>query len=200
MTVPRLVVVLDRAGSRLPVLAAALRSLDGGADQIQLREPGLDESTYRVLALELISGGLPARSLTVNGHPWVARDLGANLHLPERLVGTIGCEDVSGLLSASIHGPVTGDEWSRFDYLIAGNVFETGSKPGKQGIGISGLREIVQSTTRPVLAIGGITPDEIPAVLGTGAFGVAVRSFVIASSAPDDACRRLKGEINRWTT
>jgi thiamine-phosphate pyrophosphorylase len=68
------------------------------------------------------------------------------------------------------------------DYLIAGTVFSSPSKPGAvELIGIDGLRAIVRATTVPVLAIGGITPDRIAAVLDAGAAGIAAIGLFIDS-------------------
>jgi len=60
------------------------------------------------------------------------------------------------------------------DYLIAGPVFPTPSKPGAPLLGLAGLRAVVEAVDLPVLAIGGIAADDrTTAVARTGAAGVA---------------------------
>src|SRR5262249_59922166 len=49
------------------------------------------------------------------------------------------------------------------DYLVAGTVFPTSSKPGlTQWLGVEGLARICRSVAVPVLAIGGSTPERAP--------------------------------------
>ncbi|MCA9861119.1 MAG: sulfur carrier protein ThiS, partial [Thermomicrobiales bacterium] len=61
-------------------------------------------------------------------------------------------------------------------YLVAGHLFETGSKDGLPPIGIDRFAEIVRVAPAPVLAIGGVTPDRLAPLLAVGAAGVAVMS------------------------
>jgi thiamine-phosphate diphosphorylase len=63
------------------------------------------------------------------------------------------------------------------DYLLLGSIFETATHPGRAGLGLGVLTEVVALGT-PVIAIGGITSDRAAEVKGTGAWGVAaVRAF-----------------------
>ena len=60
------------------------------------------------------------------------------------------------------------------DYLVAGTVFPTSSKPGTHELlGLEGLATIARSVTVPVLAIGGVSMDRIGPVAEAGAAGVA---------------------------
>jgi len=60
------------------------------------------------------------------------------------------------------------------NYLIAGTVFPTPSKPGLAGwLGVDGLAGICRAVGAPVLAIGGVSLDRLPEVAGSGAAGVA---------------------------
>jgi len=63
------------------------------------------------------------------------------------------------------------------DYLLYGNVYETSSKPGLPPAGLSRLADVVRATTVPVLAVGGMSIERIPAVLGAGAVGFAAISM-----------------------
>lgn len=72
------------------------------------------------------------------------------------------------------------------DYLGVGPVYATSSKRGLPApIGLDMLAQVVEAVSVPVIAIAGITPERIPAVLATGAHGVAVISAVV--HAPDPA-------------
>ncbi|MDO4680830.1 MAG: thiamine phosphate synthase [Aerococcus sp.] len=65
------------------------------------------------------------------------------------------------------------------DYLGVGPIFPTSSKPDAGLIlGLGTLTKLVQLSTRPVVAIGGITLDALPDILKTGAKGsAAIRLF-----------------------
>lgn len=79
------------------------------------------------------------------------------------------------------------------DYLIAGSVWETASKPaGSSVLGVSGLAEIVRATRIPVLAIGGITVDRLETIAGAGAAGVAaIGLFMMAPEGAARGCRAV---------
>jgi thiamine-phosphate pyrophosphorylase len=60
------------------------------------------------------------------------------------------------------------------DYMTAGTVFPTTSKPGlSTHLGLAGLAAIVRAVPVPVLAIGGVSMERIEAVAATGAAGMA---------------------------
>src|SRR5439155_13602530 len=78
------------------------------------------------------------------------------------------------LVGRSVHAAGEGRAAPGLDYLIAGTVFETLSKPHDHPlIGVDGLRAIVSAAAVPVLAIGGVSADRFEAIARTGAAGVA---------------------------
>jgi thiamine monophosphate synthase len=71
------------------------------------------------------------------------------------------------------------------DYLIAGTVFPTSSKPGlTECLGVEGLARICRSVSVPVLAIGGMTPDRLADVATAGAAGVAAIGLFATGNRP----------------
>jgi thiazole tautomerase (transcriptional regulator TenI) len=62
------------------------------------------------------------------------------------------------------------------DFFLFGHVFETASKAGLPGRGIEALHELVQQTTKPVIALGGVNSQRIVQVMQSGCTGVAVMS------------------------
>ena len=82
------------------------------------------------------------------------------------------------------------------DYLIAGTVFPSASKPGEARLlGTVGLAAIVRAAAVPVLAIGGIDLDAVGAVAATGARGFAAIGFFSAAAAAarlGEAVRRAR--------
>jgi len=90
------------------------------------------------------------------------------------------------LIGRSVHGV---DEAARvsdeggLDYLLFGSVFSTASKPGVAPAGVGVLTEVVESTTLPVLAVGGITANTAHGLAATGAAGVAAIGMFADASA-----------------
>lgn len=71
-------------------------------------------------------------------------------------------------------------------YLGSGPIFPTTSKADADPVvGLTGLRQLVVTATCPVVAIGGITVAQLPAIAATGAAGAAVISMLTRS--PDMA-------------
>jgi thiamine-phosphate diphosphorylase len=77
------------------------------------------------------------------------------------------------------------------DYLIAGTVFPSASKPGGHPLlGLEGLRAIAREATVPVLAIGGVTPERLGEAAAAGASGIAaIGLFMRSGEAGTDECR-----------
>ncbi|PWT81625.1 MAG: hypothetical protein C5B57_10125, partial [Blastocatellia bacterium] len=88
------------------------------------------------------------------------------------------------LVGRSIHSRAEGVEHApEVDYLIAGTVFPTESKPAVDHLlGTSGLKAIVDAVRVPVLAIGGMTTDRLEEVAEVGASGIAGISLFLNNS------------------
>jgi thiamine-phosphate pyrophosphorylase len=82
------------------------------------------------------------------------------------------------------------------DYVTFGHVFPTTTHPGLPPRGLSELREIVESVEVPVLAIGGISIDNLDSVLATGCAGVAVISAILSDPDPSRAASRLREALD----
>jgi thiamine-phosphate pyrophosphorylase len=78
------------------------------------------------------------------------------------------------------------------DYVTFGHVFQTESKPGLPPQGVVALRRVVAAAPVPVLAIGGITPDNAAPLLETGCAGVAVIRAVLGAEDPGVAVAALR--------
>lgn len=78
------------------------------------------------------------------------------------------------------------------DYIGFGPVFYTSSKDDAgPAAGLENLRLLCSSVEIPVIAIGGISHDNISDVMASGAYGVAVISSVCCQAEPEKAARRL---------
>ncbi|WP_252314962.1 thiamine phosphate synthase [Sinobaca sp. H24] len=75
------------------------------------------------------------------------------------------------------------------DYLFFGHVFSTGSKQGLQPRGLQQLSIIARESQLPVIAIGGITPEQVKDCIRSGAAGVAMLSGLYEAADPErQAC------------
>jgi len=77
------------------------------------------------------------------------------------------------------------------DYVAVGSMFPTGSKTGFRLVGPDLLRRVRPEIRVPLVAIGGITVDNVAEVIRAGADAVAVISAVCASPDPAAAARRF---------
>ncbi|MFA6363042.1 thiamine phosphate synthase [Methanoregula sp.] len=83
------------------------------------------------------------------------------------------------------------------DYMAMSPLFSTASKDNAgPGYGLMALREIRAAVSIPVIAIGGISRENVGAVIGAGADGVAVISAVVGQPDITAAARDLKDRIS----
>ena len=186
--------------------AVVTAALEGGVDIIQLREKGRT-------ARERYELGTTVRQLTaeadvpliVNDRIDLAAAIDADgVHLGDDDLPVTVARDQLGadaIVGRSVATPeaAVAAESAGADYLGVGAVYETSSKadvdPERNGIGLDGLRAVVEATTLPVYAIGGITVDRPPDAVTAGADGVAVISAIVAADFPADATATLKQSI-----
>lgn len=83
------------------------------------------------------------------------------------------------------------------DYLVAGTIFESPSHPGAEPAGLEFLIEVCRAVTIPVIAIGGITPENAYDCIRSGAAGVAVLSTIMRSADPKAAAMAYREAIDR---
>ena len=81
------------------------------------------------------------------------------------------------------------------DYLGVGAVFPTGTKADANAVSYDTLREICAAVSIPVIAIGGITKDNVAKLAGSGIVGVAVVSAIFAQPDIPTATRELKSAV-----
>jgi thiamine-phosphate pyrophosphorylase len=79
------------------------------------------------------------------------------------------------------------------DYIGFGPVFPTTSKAdAAPASGLDLLERVVGEISLPIIAIGGLTTENIPRVMQTGVHGVAVISAVCCQKDPREAARNLR--------
>lgn len=191
--------VTDRAwtGQRclLEQVEAALR---GGATMVQLREKTLDQTAFLQEAVEMAkcckAYGVP---LIVNDNVDVALQSGADgVHLgqgdlaPGDVRRRVGPDFIIGV-SAHTEAEAVEAQRNGADYLGVGAVFPTATKGDVTAMPYERLQAICAAVNIPVVAIGGITRDNVTGLSGSGVAGVAVVSALFAEDDPQRAAAEL---------
>jgi thiamine-phosphate pyrophosphorylase len=98
------------------------------------------------------------------------------------------------IIGASAHTPDEAKEAEAdgADYLGVGAVFGTGSKGDAKIIGLSGLRETAKAASIPLVAIGGVTAENLPEVMRCGVDGVSVISAAVRDNVRERTASLLK--------
>jgi thiamine-phosphate pyrophosphorylase len=188
---------------RIDLLLAQIEgAVAGGVDLVQIREGDLDAARLVALVRESVTLARRAGALVVvNDRADVAIAAGADgVHLREDSFPAEAVRRLAGrdfLIGRSVHGDEGARAAGPVDYLVAGSVFETESKPGAApSLGLDGLRAIVHAAAaRPVLAIGGITAARVHDILSAGARGAAFIGSLLptsTSSTVSDATMRAR--------
>lgn len=188
------------------ILRQARAAIDAGVDLIQVREPDLEAAQLVALTGDIVAAARgTATRVLVNDRLDVALAGGAGgVHLrgdsaPATSVRTI--VPPGFLIGRSVHGVAEAQAAAGADYLIAGTVFPSRSKPGVDGLGAAGLGAIVRATVLPVLAIGGITVDRADQVARSGAAGIAaIGLFLEESAALGEVVPRLRQRFDSVNT
>ena len=81
------------------------------------------------------------------------------------------------------------------DWVVVGHVYETPSHPDEPARGLDLVREAAAAIATPVVAIGGIKPQHVDALLDAGAHGVAAISGIWAAN---DAERAAADYLSRY--
>jgi thiamine-phosphate pyrophosphorylase len=191
--------ITDRKASRLSHQEMVVRALKAGVRWVQFRDKvGSRREIYKE------SGSL--RSITkkfdavfiVNDHPDIALSVDADgVHLGQDDLPLKEARKLMGnskLIGISTHNldQAIDAEKNGADYIGFGPVFDTMTKDAGSPKGVDMLTEIKTKVHIPVVAIGGISPDNAMSVFWTGVDAVAVASAILCGDIGDNAGRFLE--------
>ena len=197
----RLYVVTDSRARHEDLESFLDAILEAGTDVVQLREKDAEAGDLLRWAESFRDAADRHGALfLVNDRPEVALAAGADgVHLGQNdlppAVGRaiLGPDAIVGL---SCHSEEQLDAASPdADYVTAGPIHETPTKPGRPGTGLDPVRHAAATVTRPWFAIGGLSPETLPAVLQAGATRIAVVRAVTEAQDPAAAVRRLRAGL-----
>lgn len=197
----KLCVITDTAiQSRYSHVDIAEMAIKGGADMIQLRDKEIPSGELVEIA-KLVSRMCRRNNVMfiVNDRVDVAMFSDADgVHLgiddipiPEARK-LLGKGKIIGGTAHSQNEALRAEKFGA-DYIGYGHIYKTYSKdkPEKPK-GISELRNILQVIKTPVLAIGGINPENSRDVVSTGCHGIAVIGSVVRSGNPEKVVKLFR--------
>jgi thiamine-phosphate pyrophosphorylase len=186
------------------------KACQAGVDWVQLRvkNKSLDEIAATAEKAKSVCDSFNVK-LVINDHPSVAKEIGAyGLHLgkedmpvnearkivgPDMIIGGTA-NTVEDIVQHVKHGA---------NYIGCGPFRFTTTKVKLSPIlGLEGYRRIISEIrdlqiSIPIIAIGGIEVDDIPAIMGTGMWGIAGSSFIALASDSEGKVLRIKKLLNR---
>jgi thiamine-phosphate pyrophosphorylase len=183
----KLYVLLTQAHCSVPILDAARAVVRGGADVVQLREKKASDRKMLRLAHELrgITGNAGV-GMIVNDRPDIARLSEADgVHLgqddlpPAAAQKLLAAGQVMGVSTHSVEQAKAAIA-DGAAYIGVGPVFPTATRGYETGLGIEFLQSAGSSVTAPIVAIGGITLENVPEILA--AMGSRPVIFAVCSA------------------
>ena len=191
---PCLMLITSPSPHLLEIIRAAVA---GGVDVVQWREKSPDRAKYRQRFQAVHAASEPAQ-VVINGNRDAAIACGARrIHLPEQAlpVGVvrwrIGAAGLVGKSVRSVEGARRA-EADKADYVLVGPIFASASHPNVEPQGLDFLRDVCDGVSLPVIAGGGVTPENTAECLAAGAGGVAVMTALMQSEDPQSAARAYR--------
>lgn len=180
------------------------KALKGGATMVQLREKELDEAAFRQEAEEILklcrNYHVP---FIVNDNVELAKSIGADgVHIGQsdmeltRAREMLGQDAIIGVTAKTVE-QAKAAETGGADYLGSGAVFGSSTKLDAKPMDHALLQEICESVHIPVVAIGGITGENVMKLTGRGMAGVAVVSGIFACPDIEAGTRKLRERVEQ---
>ena len=172
--------------------------LQNGATFLQIREKDLAQDAFEAEAERLktlcAQHGVP---FVVNDSVEIALQCDADgVHVGQSDIkgrdirAIIGPDKILGISAGTVEEAVAAEK-AGADYIGVGAIFTTSTKKNARNMTMEQLKEIVSSVSIPVVAIGGISAENILQLRGSGVDGVAVVSAIFAAEEPGKATADL---------
>lgn len=206
MTRPTLMLVTGPCLNASPSLEEKIEAaVAGGVDAVLLRDKTASAEVLLRLALRLRAVTRGKARLIVHSNPAVAREAGADgLHLDAAAAAALKTRPETGLtLGFSVHSVEEARRAASLgaDYLLGGTIFASSSHPElEKPAGLETLSALCAASSVPVLAIGGVTPENAASCLEAGAAGVAVLSPFMNAADPEPVARAYRAALGSART
>lgn len=175
------------------------KSLKGGATFIQLREKNLDEAHFLEEAKQLKElckkYNVP---FVINDNVDIALSMDADgVHVGQsdmeagNVREKLGPDKIIGVSAQTVEQAILAEKRGA-DYLGVGAVFPTTSKDDAAEVNHETVKAICEAVHIPVIAIGGISKENVSELSNLGLCGIAVISAIFAQPDIETATRELK--------
>ena len=179
-------------------------ALKGGATFIQLREKDLTEEEFLEEAKKIQQLCKKYRvPFIINDNVKLAKEIDADgVHVGQSdmealdVRAQLGEDKIIGVSARTVEQALLAEKHGA-DYLGVGAVFQTGTKTDAREVEHSVLKEFCTKVDIPVVAIGGITQDNVKELSGSGINGVAVISAIFAQKDIETATAKLKSCVEQ---
>ena len=180
------------------------KALEGGATFVQLREKHLDHDAFLQEAKEIKE--LSAKyqvPFVLDDDVELALEVGADgVHVGQSdmeagdVRAKLGEDKIVGVSAQTVEQALLAQERGA-DYLGVGAVFPTSSKDDAVEVDHEMVKAICEAVDIPVIAIGGITKDNVQGLSGCGLCGIAVISAIFAKPDIKKATEELKAATEK---
>ena len=195
--------VTDRSWTKNDTLYHQVEeALKGGVTFLQLREKDLNTENFLQEAEEMKKLCAAYRvPFVINDNVEIARTVGADgVHVGQddmpawKVREILGEDKIIGVSAQTVEQAIKAEK-DGADYLGVGAVFPTSSKADAVEVEHATLRDICAAVQIPVVAIGGISAENVSQLAGTGIDGIAVISAIFAQDFPKLAAEELKKKV-----
>lgn len=198
-----LYLVTDKSDDVEKFLRTIEEGIKGGVSVVQIREKTADTLDFYNLALKVKE--ITAKydvPLIINDRVDVALAVDADgVHVGQTDMpcdvtrALVGPDKIVGVSAATIEEAKKAER-DGADYIGSGAVFPTSTKDDAPKITKKDLKEIVDSISIPVVAIGGINLNNAHELNGTGIAGLSVVSAIMSSDNPKKSTEELLNIFN----
>jgi len=183
----KLYLLTDTTIARLSHIQIVRKALSAGVRTIQLREKNISKKELYKVAVSIQEIVIKYRAkLIINDYVDIAKAVDADgVHLGqedmpvEEARKVLGKQKVIGISTHSLAQAVRAER-AGADYIGFGPIFQTSTKDAGRPKGINGLRKIRKRILIPVVAIGGITWENVHEVLESGADACAIAAGILS--------------------
>lgn len=198
--VMRLYAVTDRAWVGEQTLMEQVEdALKGGATCIQLREKELEDEKFLEEAMEMKELCTKYQvPFIINDNVEIAVKCKADgIHVGQsdmeagRVRDVVGENMIVGVSAQTVDQAIAAEK-AGADYLGVGAVFNTTTKLDASEVSLETLKEICETVSIPVVAIGGISKSNMMELADSGVDGVALVSAIFASKDIENECKELR--------
>lgn len=185
-------------------------ALEGGCRWIQLRMKDASEEEIRQTALEIMPMCKETDAfLIIDDHVELVAELKVwGVHLGKMDMDPLKARDILGPhaiigVTANIADDILKYKNKDIDYIGLGPLRYTTTKRNlAPELGFSGYKEIIDTVRKeamdiPIVAIGGITIDDIDNIMATGVNGIAVSGSIINAPNPVEYTQQILNKLTK---